>query len=147
MGKNARLNTEKSVRPSMKLSMSRNARPSMRQSTRKNAQQHTRINVKLSMRPYARKLPLHHMDPQLVKENMAHPKLLQKDMELQLLQNVHNRKSKSAQRFQDNNANKYPNKYPNKSQNKNASKLNVKSAAKSHDKFQKQSMKIVVSRY
>merc|ERR1712010_406780 len=100
------LNTEKSVRPSMKLSMSRNARPSMR----KNAQQHTRINVKLSMKPYAKKLPLHHMEPQLhlptvlhhqshpmdsqlVKENMAHPKLLQKDMELQLLQNVHNRKS------------------------------------------------------
>merc|ERR1712241_1559162 len=115
MKRNARLNTEKSVRPSM------------RQSTRKNAQQHTRINVKLSMKPYARKLPLHHMvpqlplpmvlhhqshpmDSQLVKENMAHPKLLQKDMELQLLQNVHNRKSKSAQRFQDNNANKSPNK-------------------------------------
>merc|ERR1711981_1303825 len=117
---------------------------------------HTRINVKLSMKPYARKLPLHHMEPQLhlptvlhhqshpmdlqlVKENMAHPKLLQKDMELQLLQNVHNRKNKSAQRFQDNNVNK--------SQNKNASKLNVKSAVKSHDKSQKQSMKMAVSRY
>merc|ERR1711953_1540648 len=99
MKRNARLNTEKSVRPSMKLSMSRNAKPSMRQSTRKNVQQHTRINVKLSMKPYARKLPLHHMEPQLhlpmvfhhqfhpmdsqlVKENMAHPKPLQKDMEL-----------------------------------------------------------------
>merc|ERR1712088_881778 len=119
MKRNARLNTEKSMR----LSMSRNARPSMRQSTRKNVQQHTRINVKLSMKPYARKLPLHHMEPQLhlpmvlhhqfhpmdsqlAKENMAHPKLLQKDTELQPLQNVHNKKSKSAQRFQDNNANK-----------------------------------------
>merc|ERR1711981_145481 len=131
-----------------------------------------RISVKPSMKPYARKLPLHHMEPQLhlptvphhqshhmdsplVKENMAHPKLLQKDMELQLLQNVHNRKSKSAQRSQDNNANKSPNKklkknakmFPSKLRNKNVDKFPNKNANKYPNKYQKQSMKIAVSRY
>merc|ERR1739844_825700 len=83
------------------------------------------------------------MDSQLVKENMAHPKLLQKDMELQLLQNVRNRKSKSAQRFQDNNVNKSPNKklkknaqmFPSKLRNKNVDKFPNKNANKYPNKY------------
>merc|ERR1712157_485312 len=105
----------KNVRQSMKLSTSKNAKPSTKPLMNKNAPQPMSKNAKLNTKPFVNKLKkatvpqllqlmvLHHqfqvMDINLAKDMVLH-KPLQKDMVLQLLLNVNNKKNKNVNKSQ-----------------------------------------------
>merc|ERR1712241_1450082 len=134
--------------------MSKNAKLNTKQPMNKNAPHHMSKNVKRNTKLFARKQllpkameplllqlmvlpqPFQVMVTKLVKDMVLH-KPLQKDMAPQLLQNVNNKKNKSAKTYlsklksknadksHNKNANKYQNKSPSKFLSKNASKLSV----------------------
>merc|ERR1719328_837411 len=127
--KNARLNTEKNVRQSMK------------QSTSKNAKLNTKPFVnKLKRATVPQLLQLmvpHHqfqvMGIKLAKDMVLH-KPLQKDMVLQLLLNVNNKRNKNVNKSQENLASKFQSNKLNKSARTYLSKLKSKNADKSRNK-------------